>query len=54
MGFDYVFSNHEAVAILVGIAIVIICIAVFIQRRDKKKEGDDVSITEMKKPKIRP
>lgn len=44
MGFDYVFSNYEAVAILAGIAIVIVCIAVFIQKRDKKKEGDGVSI----------
>ena len=53
MGFDYVFSNQEAVAILAGIAIVIVYIAVFIQRKDKKKDGDGTSITEMKKPKIR-
>lgn len=54
MGFDYLFSNHEAVAILVGIAIAIVCIAIFIQRKDNKKEGVGTSITEMKKPKIRP
>ncbi len=54
MGLDYVISNHEAVAILIGIAIAIVVIAVFVQKKDTHKEHGGISITEMKKPKIRP
>lgn len=54
MGLDYVISNHETVAILIGIAIAIVVIAVFVQKKDKHIFIDGISFTEMKKPKIRP
>ena len=53
MGFDYVFSTRETVAILIGIAIIIVLVAVFVLREDTRKDGE-ITITEMKEPKIRP